>query len=150
MDYSYKIALADGTEIHLSRLHQYLTYAGLYDGYPTRRLNKEIMKDAIRMTSKVIFGHMDKDYLIEPDQTKKEYPYEDPPPYLRDKAYWVIPAVTCISNFISSSLIENTKGSFSSLTIVWFQDAFALPIEDKIVEHIKSINWNQHGTTGWF
>jgi hypothetical protein len=37
---------------------------------------------------------------------------------------------------------------FSSLTVVWFQEDWMMPIDNIILQQIKSINWDKHATQG--
>lgn len=50
-----------------------------------------------------------------------------------------IPYITCYGLFNSSII----PGFGSSLTIVWYQDGFATPIEESVLEHIKTIDWDK-------
>ena len=42
-DSNYEITLDSNRTIALDELHQHLTYAGLLEGLPTRRINKDIL-----------------------------------------------------------------------------------------------------------
>lgn len=56
-----------------------------------------------------------------------------------------LPMITCIAAFTSDQGIESHRGTLdSALTVIWFQDEYALPISDLVLEQIKSINWDKH------
>ena len=57
-----------------------------------------------------------------------------------------IPKICCMANFISEPITENYM--FSNLTIVWFQENWAMPIEDHISKQIKSLDWNKYANQG--
>ena len=52
------------------------------------------------------------------------------------------PRVQCFSNFESNSVDE--KFCMSSLTIVWFQEDWAMPIDENIINKIKCIDWDKY------
>ena len=52
-----------------------------------------------------------------------------------------IPEIACIGEFESYDAARDHNHCFSALTIVWFQESFALPIEDFVLRDIQSLNW---------
>ena len=50
-----------------------------------------------------------------------------------------LPSVMCIGRFNSSGQDVLTR---TSLTIVWFQDTFAMPADSDVLEHIRSLAWD--------
>jgi len=53
-----------------------------------------------------------------------------------------IPYITCYGQFESSVIKGDEVNDASYLTIVWYQDAFSMPIDKSVLEHIKRIDWN--------
>lgn len=147
MKYSYKITLVDGREIHLDDFHQYFTYQTIIVSggpFPNRMTNKKCIKDAIKKSKQVIpycYGPVGwkKPYLVEPLQTKK---IGEKVGRVIMKQYW-LPLITCMGCFTSWTPREKMDEDSSRLIIIWYQDAFALPIEDNILSQIKTINWNK-------
>ena len=69
-------------------------------------------------------------YLIPPIVRLAEY--QRPPGRLR------LPLWVCTAEFTSSEPVED---STSTLTVVWFQEEMALPIDPGVLKQIRAINW---------
>jgi len=41
---------------------------------------------------------------------------------------------------------RNDAEPMSSLTLIWFQDEFALPVDAKVLAHIQSLDWDALAT----
>jgi hypothetical protein len=137
------IQLVCGRQIQLIALNQSFTYEGLIEGLPTEGMNRNII-DRIIMHDAVKWGYMKWDsppYLIEPVQTPVEigrkYPFGKPAS---------IPGYKCLARFASRTPARNVEMDFSEMTIVWFQNSFAFPIEESILEKIRSLDWTKHAT----
>jgi hypothetical protein len=125
------IQLGSGREIHLSSLNQSWTYEGLLEGLPTREMNRRRIEGVVAEERAKSHG-----VWVVP-------PYETPIPY--DGRYPFgeparLPYVQCIAEFRSpgGDLVTDSR-----LTIVWFQEEFALPIDATILEQIRRIDWSE-------
>jgi hypothetical protein len=57
---------------------------------------------------------------------------------------WVpewLPPVRCIGSFDSHKLVQDPSKCLSVLTIVWFQDDFALPVLDPALSQLLEVDW---------
>src|SRR5688572_26050855 len=122
------IQLNTGREIRMHSLAQAKVYAGLLEGLPTREGNRRIVDaavDAARAGGRAV-------YLVPPSETPiphDGYRFGEPAR---------LPSTRCVAEFAShESSIEG-----SALTIVWFQDDFALPIDAAVLELIRAIDWD--------
>jgi hypothetical protein len=129
--------------VRLITLHQSLTYAGLVEGVPTDRLNRRLIDSAVR-DAKEVFGHAEP-FLFRPEQTPfdigRKYPFGEPA---------TIPAVRCIAYF--ECLFPTPKGQdadYSCMTMVWFQDEFAMPIDPDVLNKIRAVDWLELATNSW-
>jgi len=123
----------DQTAILIS-LHQFYTYEGLYAGLPTEELNEKIMSSLKNLAKKIFY--IDGFYLIPPEQTPIPYSGE----YRHGKPSGM-PPITCLAKCYSGA---------TALTIAWYQDNFAFPIDAEILEKIKEIPWSEvAGETDW-
>ena len=145
---NYKISLNSNRIISLEENHQHLTYAGLLEGLPTQRTNKDIISGIKKIVNQKIWGSSTP-YIIKPD----EYPIklsEDREQYYKSRgpeyARITLPKIICIGHFISDAITDDFM--FSSLTIVWFQEDWMMPIDNKILIQIKSINWDKYASQG--
>jgi len=59
-----------------------------------------------------------------------------------------IPFVCCIGCFASVKPAHDSRKDRSALTVVWYQDNFAMPIDPAIQNELRSLNWNEHATDG--
>jgi len=51
--------------------------------------------------------------------------------------------VTCVGYFQDTQPTRDPSKHLSILTVVWFQDEFAMPIESFILEQLRAIDWDQ-------
>lgn len=138
----YNIRLNCGRDIHLEVLYQYRTYRLLLEGIPNKRLNREIISNALASAKKTI-GMLGEPLLIEPVETPLSLPN-------KKNRFWdteeyqlaQIPSIICIAEFESYRPARDSDEFYSYLSIVWFQDEFALPIDPVVEEHIRGIDWN--------
>ena len=77
-----------------------------------------------------------RDYLREPGDMHSEIDSRS------RKVEW-LPMVRCIGVFSSIRPARDESKDESYLTFVWFQNKFAMPVAQKILDQIKSIQWNE-------
>lgn len=130
--------LDDGRSICLMAIYQWGTYSGLLEGTPTKEMNARHIRYAMDQARK---RRDFEPYLIPPIETPiemdRKYPFGTPAS---------IPGITCIAQFDCFDPAKDKSMDASALPIVWFQTDFAFPIEDVILEHIRSLNWEKYAT----
>jgi len=141
MGKQFEIELNCGRKIGLSALNQSFTYEGLIEGLPTKRMNRATIKRALKDAKKLWRSDP---HLIEPVETllaqDRTWPLGTPA---------AIPPIICLARFMSRDPARDLSEpvlTYSTLTIVWFQSAFALPIDDEILGDIRSLGWNHLAT----
>lgn len=125
-----------GGLISLTALHQSHTYAGCMEGYPTSARNADMIESTLRDLAKQNWDETP--YLIEPRETPMKIEISAEHDY---GAPMQLPSILCIAQFQSFAPARDKHSDFSRLTVVWFQDDFAFPIETEIEKHIKKIDW---------
>jgi|GEM_PF-516082 len=124
------ITLTSGRAIRMAALSQRAVYEYQLEGVPTRDGNQHIIDDL--RTPK----HGEAVALIEPEQRpiqlKREYPFGEPAK---------LPAVACTAMFRSLEPARDLHADYSKLTVVWFQEEFALPIAPEVLASIENLNW---------
>ena len=130
-----QIALETGRTIALARLEQWRTYLGLLCGKPTRAQNDGKILRVIEAARTLCTAGEDP-HLIRPRRrtiagNKKRGTI----------AGELLPATTCIALFNSTALARSDSEPYSSMVVVWFQEEFALPIEDEVLGLIRRIDW---------
>ena len=147
-DSNYKISLDSRRTISLDELHQHLTYAGLLEGLPTRKLNKDILSELKDTVHNKIWASTTP-HIIKPHESPVKLSDERKAYYQARGPEWepvILPKIICIGHFMSDAITDDFM--FSSLTIVWFQEDWMMPIDNTILQQIKSINWDKHATQG--
>ncbi|MBE0527609.1 MAG: hypothetical protein IH629_00185 [Thermoleophilia bacterium] len=133
--------LASGRTIRLLALDQYFTYEGLLLGMPTREMNQEMIDRLIaRYVHPAEYGVP---LLLKPEQQPLEVPEHRPV----HGTPATLPSVTCIARFNSDGQL-GTDDIWSVLRLIWFQEDFALPIEERVLQQIAEIDWETHAR-GW-
>ena len=140
-----------GRSLILRHLLQTLHYSGLTEGCPSEKTNNWHIDAAIDRAQKCQYT-IGTPYLIEP--TRRDYLREpgdmdrmrnSPFPKSFGKYPEWLPVIECIGCFKSSSTTGNVMND-SFLTIVWFQNDFARPIPEDILERILSLDWDSLST----
>jgi hypothetical protein len=128
-----KITLESGIDIQLFEFTQKLTYEGLIEGVPTKKMNANIINQLMEE-----FGvNGVPPHLIEPIETPidlgKDYPFGETVK---------IPKVACIARFESDYSRNEPILNRSTAKVIWFQSEFALPIDSTCIKQIKLIDWS--------
>ncbi len=142
-----QITLECGRTIDLEALQQWMTYGGWLEGVPSRPWNERFIESAVqKATSQCVEGA--RPHLLPParrnyrrtrgdmDQTKS----------LRSEAAELLPAVTCIGVFRGVFPAADRGQDLSLLTVVWYQDEFALPIGPMVFDQLRAIDWDALAT----
>jgi hypothetical protein len=117
-------------------LQQELTYEGLLEGLPTTKWNRRIIEAALARTAE---RTQETPWLFEPVETPIAWSEERPYPFGEPSS---LPGVLCVGEFASRQHDRSGMWGISCLTIVWFQDEWALPIDPSALEAIQKIDWN--------
>ncbi|MCA8831390.1 hypothetical protein [Hymenobacter pini] len=129
------IEMGHGKTVVMKALHQAGTYSGLLEGLPTTRMNKEILR-RVKDSARRIFYAQDI-FLIEPVQKllkrEKWYVFGKPA---------ILPKIQCIAELYHPQPARNHDMHFSALTVIWYQDSYALPIYPEVVRKLKELPWD--------
>lgn len=138
-----KIALETGRSVALARLEQWRTYQGLLCGKPTQAQNDGKVLEVIEAARTLCAAG--EPHLIRPSRRTIAGDNAH-----RTMAGELLPATTCIAVFNSTALARGYSEPYSSMAVVWFQEEFALPIEDEVLGLIRRIDWeNQAVDWNW-
>jgi hypothetical protein len=137
------IPLDSGRTVTLRDIDQQQTYWGLLGGYPAKKSNDRKIDFELKEITDNCSGTP---YLIPPKrrpyfQTPGDYDGIDDP---SRPAEW-LPMVRCFATLEFSTAKDHTKDA-SYLTVVWFQDEFALPIAPGVMLKIKAVDWESLAT----
>ena len=131
------IIVEHNKSVIIKSIHQWMTYGGLLEGLPTDRMNKNILE---RLPDQIKQHCGDWPfYILEPIQT----PIEFDDNYIFGKPM-KLPSVICIIDLTFHKAVRNPQMHGSSLIIAWFQNSYAFPIEDEIIEKFKKLAWSQY------
>ncbi|MEU6206840.1 hypothetical protein ABZ814_25010 [Micromonospora musae] len=134
------VVLLDGRDIALTEVHLALTYGGLLEGYPMRRLNDMITGGLARRAARVLPGAPV--HVINPPRTQEPDPNPDPLPF---GPVEYLPSVIVMGRF-SSGPIDDGKDPVlhrSHLVIVWLQDDVAMPSPDGAPAGLSIVDWER-------
>lgn len=141
----YSINLNSGREIVLDELSQHHTYAGLIEGKPNVKMNKRIIDTNIKAARKKLWFDVEP-VLISPIEKFMELGHYEigGGRELYDSDRKTLPGIVCLSCWNCYEPARDEMRMGSVLKIVWFQDIFALPIDNSIVEQIKAVDWEKY------
>jgi len=129
MKCGFDLKLNSGRAIFLEQIFQYYTYSGLIEGQPWASLNKEKIEQATQHAEKKLWN-AGVPHLIEP-LIQMRAGYSTPS----------LPPVVCLADFESGQAARDPGADTSALSIVWFQDDFAFPIDPLVLNQIRAVDW---------
>jgi uncharacterized protein (TIGR02996 family) len=151
LDLHCEIMLNSGRAINLEWIHQQRTY----DDPPLLGIPRATNDERIDYSMRVAQGYCaegHQPYLIPP--TRRDY-LREPGDMTDFKRRWPnknwdrLPAIGCLAVF-SSTPVEGS-GDVSVLTVVWYQDGFAMPILEPAWGYLRKIPWESVAlNTDWF
>ena len=145
---NYTITLNSGRIITLEETHQHLTYLGLLEGLPNKKINDDILSELPEIANEKIWGNTSL-HIIDPKKNTIDLTTERVEYYRskgKDFEPITFPKIICLGHFASNAITDDYM--FSILTIAWFQDNWMMPIEQKILEQIKLLNWDNLASQG--
>lgn len=128
--------IVDGDlEVRLTSIYQgYST--NLIEGLPFKRVNDNAIAQALDEAKR--WSNCPVIHLIEPIITpipwKGNYPFGTPER---------LPHIKCIANLHYFTAIRDKSKDGADITVVWFQDEFAFPIQEDILEKFKKIPFRE-------
>lgn len=115
----------------IERIFQTRTYYGLLEGVPNSEINQGMIKADIPK-GKRLFG-IDAIHLIPPVEKKQVFS--------SGKEMASLPKFTCFAELSYYKPMKDEEKECSTLCLIWYQDDFAFPIAETILEQIKHLNW---------
>lgn len=133
------LTLLDGRAITLVGISQSMTYDGLLEGHPTTQDNDRSIAHFLAAEQKRT-GH--KPLLIEPHRRAswREQSVSADDVVERRPPEW-LPMIVCIALFRSFPISLDGDADESELSVLWFQDHYALPISEEALERIRAVDW---------
>ena len=140
------LKLNDGTDIHITSINQEKTYAGLLEGSPNSNMNERIISDALKKSDEA--NGTNRTVVIPPRLENLE-DASSPHKRLYEKFYKkkvrleAMPRILCCATLESYNYAKDSNEDCSSLHVIWFQENFAFPIEEAVIEEIKKLKWSE-------
>lgn len=140
-----QLPLRSGRTITLEALDQQMTYAGLGAGPPSVESNDSRIEHALREAGRYCIAgtkpHLlpppRRNYLREPGDSRLVVERSPNP---RRVPEW-LPMVRCIGSFKDVVKARDPDKDLSLLTVVWFQDEYALPVLEPALSQLLAIDW---------
>ncbi len=134
---SWPVELLSGRSIGLDEFHQFNLYAGMLAGIPadTARFAADAVKEANRLIPQQLPMLMLQPMFREFDSPKH--------PGNSGNKIRVLPPVASVAVFVSSTLESAPDNSYSSIKVIWFQEAYGLPSDPYILGQLRAIDWER-------
>jgi hypothetical protein len=141
----YKLELNTGREVWLTRLEQYGTYMSQLEGIPFEikgRVNvkwfvqwaQEAFKLPVAVLQPLTLPH-DEKYTAHIRKQHRMIPDEEEIVYLAP--------ITCVAKFWSGP-VDGIDAVVTGMVVIWFQEQFAMPIDERAMKHLKQIKWDEY------
>jgi uncharacterized protein (TIGR02996 family) len=135
---SSRIELHTGRQVQIKSIRQWFTYAGLEVGLPNERFNRELVERVLR-EERGRGSWAGEPYLVPPTVRPIKWDAEYPYPFGTPEEF---PGVTCVACLESLSPARDASMDLSALTVIWFQDAYAFPIDPQVLAHLRALDWD--------
>jgi hypothetical protein len=132
--------LVGGYQVHVTHLEQRLTYAGLLEGVPSARENDRLLEPHRRAAASP------GTYLVEPsrrDYLRRPGDMESIRRHLPSRVPEWLPMVL-VAMTLEGPGLRDPAGGRTSLRIVFFQSAFAPPLDDDVAAVLRQLDWARH------
>lgn len=134
-----------GRELWFERLNQQRTYLEFLQVLPTPEINTRVISRVRQFADEFGYGHTPV-FLVEPEPI--EWGHELPEgrrEFLLSEGMELerLPVVTCMAELASGKIAGNAA-CWSSLTVVWFQEYLALPIDPIVLKNLRAIDWDKY------
>lgn len=117
--------------VRIDALLQTRTYSGLVEGIPTREMNDRIIESALLAARR--WRHAEKPLLL---------PSEETPIILPSGATYAFGTPVSLPQVQCTAYLVAMDGR-SALTVVWFQNDFALPLASNVEKQMRAIDWDK-------
>jgi uncharacterized protein (TIGR02996 family) len=139
-----ELRLRSGRSITLERLDQVMTYAGLLEGTPNHEMNDRHIQYALNDAARR--GSTDaRPYLIDPKRRDYRRKPGDMKRTIERSPYWIpewLPMVQCTGFFRGSVTPRHPESHISILTVVWFQEDYAPPVQEPALTKLLDLDWD--------
>jgi hypothetical protein len=138
----------------LTRLDQFRTYGGLLLGFPNELTNASVIREVLERAAEGTRGRV-VPQLVEPEYLPYRAPVQaqllgrggelvtDGP--VTETVGQRLPLVACIAHLECPELLHPPEPpsmfTYSTVTLVWFQERYAFPIVPVVVDYIKGLDW---------
>lgn len=127
----YEIGAEPGRKVHLFRLYQTRSHEGAMFGRTDREHNRRIIENALAFArQRLKFRGIPQ---LVPVSMVRATPADG-----NDR----LPDILCIGEFMWPRPVRDPAQVCSSATLVWFQDAFAPPISQDVLDEMREIQWD--------
>lgn len=134
--HNFDLILSGNISIRIESIFQELTYSAVLEGYPCEKLNQMVLNNKESYARRIF--NINEVYLIPP--TVKFLDREEHEVWGKAQE---LPMVTCIAELKCLDVFKNTEKDYSDLIVIWFQDSYAFPIQEDILEKILNIPYKE-------
>lgn len=131
----FQLILKENIKVMITSIHQEITYDGLLEGYPCEKVNTMILHNTKIKAGNLFF--MDEIYMIEPFIKVNRNQSGSFGKMME------LPMVTCMATLMCREVFRDQDKHFSALTVIWFQDQYAFPIQEDILEKITAVPFKE-------
>lgn len=137
----WTIELATGRKIGLAEFHQFSVYAGMLAGIPSD--TARFAADAIKEANLLVRQQLPM-LMLQPMFREFDYARSRGETLIKHRA---LPPIASVAVFSSSTLESSPDDIYSSLKVIWFQEAFGLPTDPHILDQLRAIDWEREAVS---
>lgn len=134
------VQLDSGREVVLEEFHQSQTYAGYLEGLPP---NPDIELRAAYQEALKLFPYVKRPpCVLAPALERGKLQWTDGKGRDVLEDWTVLPRIRTVALLESNTPATDELESYSSLIVIWFQNAMGLPTDSEILAKIRGIHWD--------
>jgi hypothetical protein len=137
--------LSNGRRVHITQLFQRQTYYDHLVGMSTVGLNRGLIERLLEIAKERIAGAT-RPHLIPPKADTYPCGAGEQESATRHPIAQILPSITCFAQLESRVPARDPQRTMSCLTVVWFQDALAFPIDPEVHQQLVQLDWNRLAT----
>lgn len=139
------LIMGDGIEVAITQMSQFITYKNIIEGVPGSEDNAKIMRLAPEKLKE--FTWLDEIYIVDPIMV----PVPAHISYSHDEMKETLPKITCMVKVNHQKAFRDYDMDYSQLGILWFQNEFAMPIDQAVLNQMANIPFKKLcGEFGYF
>ena len=143
IDEGFSITTVAGDTLYLDDIYQYRTYAGVLNGLPFDPASH--IEHDIEYVARIFPNHSAVPHVVPPRMHRGRRIAKRASGEEEVEDWCILPRCTSFGRFNTSRLARNAGGDSdgSSVVLVWYQDKFGVPDDERTLQLMAELDWDE-------